>query len=571
MKQLVTIFLTFSFLSVFAQVRQPKPVEKDSLSSDVFIELIEKTFFDYYAQASKLPNSDVIFSELEKDGVDDISDAEICRRIKLMNETSAYKFDCNATTIGAIKGFIKSRKAFVKICMSRSDIYFDMYDEYFAKYDLPKSLKYLSVIESALMPRIKSPAGALGLWQFMYGTGKMYGLKDNSYMDERMDPRKSTDAACRYLKKLHEIYNDWNVALAAYNAGPGNVNRAIRRAGGRVSYWAIRPFLPKETQQYVPRFIAATYLFTFAEQHNIQAVPSTYTYYQLDTMCLRKGVNMSAIRDLIGWEIDSIKYFNPTFKGTYIPKLETKQCITGPLTYIGKLVSLEDSLYKKSEGTQIIVADNASDPSEIYPLTSTTVYEQHIVQTGETLPMIANKYNVSLEFIKQENNLQTNDVKPNQLLKIPRKVISSVHSGGEYQLIYDTVYYDTVLTTVHVVQRNENLDVIADLHKTSVDSLMAWNNLDDKWINIGQKLTIYETTKSFNVKEVAKKVDAQTETPPKQTTQTTTVKPQYHIVKQGELFNRIATKYNLSSSQLQKLNPNVNPSRITVGQKLRVK
>lgn len=578
MKYVLQIFVVFCLTTIgWSQTRQPKPVVKDSMSSDVFIDLVEKTLFDYYGEVSNLPNHQSILNDLEKEGSDEISDQEICERIKAMNELSSFKFDCNAITIDAIRGFIKSRKSFVRICMGRSSIYFDMYDEYLHKHELPKNLKYLSVIESALNPQIRSRAGALGLWQFMYGTGKMYGLKDNSYYDERMDPRKATDAACRYLKKLHDIYDDWNLALASYNAGPGNVNRAIRRAGGAKSYWAIRPYLPKETQQYVPRFIAATYLFTYAKKHAITAAPTAYKYHQLDTMCLKKGVQMSSIKDLIGWEVDSIKYFNPVYRGTYIPKTEPNQCITGPLTYIGRLVSLEDSLYRISTEIEKQLEVPTQDPNEIFPLTTTTVYQEHTVKSGETLTSIASKYNVSLTLLKQENNLTSTTVRLGQTLRIPQKVVSSVQTTGvEIQSFVDTVYFDTLVQQIHIVQRNENINVIAKIHAVEKDSIVKWNKLSDEWINIGQKLIVYKTEKAFRLetntapvaKETAVKTPVQT---PKPTTPQPVVKQQYHVVRSGELFNRIAAKYNLTQAQLQKLNPSINPNRITVGQKLRVK
>lgn len=564
MKLLLSFTLFFTLFHLFGQVRQPKPVVKDSTSSDVFIDLVEQTLQDYYGQVSRLPNSETILDALETEMSDDISNEEICKRIKAMNELSSYKFDCNAIVIAAIKSWIKSRKSFARITLGRSATYFDLYEEYFNKYDIPKSLKYLSVIESALMPRIKSRAGALGLWQFMYGTGKMYGLKDNSYLDERMDPRKATDAACRYLKKLHEIYADWNVALAAYNAGPGNVNRAIRRAGGKTSYWAIRPFLPGETQQYVPRFIAATYLFTYAKHHQITPAPNPYTYYQLDTMCFKKGVRMEDISKLINWSIDSIKYFNPVYKGTYIPQTQPNQCLTGPLTYIGKLVSLEDSLYKIPAETEVLSTDSIN-PKNPYS-TTTTIYENHTVQSGESLSSIAARYNLSKELLKQENGLTNEEVKSNQVLKIPRKVISSTQSTGQ-TLATDTLFKDSIVKKIHIVQRNENLEVIAELYHVTKDSIIAWNELDDKWINIGQKLTIYQTNKTFKVI----KVEQSTPAPAPKPTPPPTVAHQYYTVRQGDLFNRIAAKYHLSVAQLQKLNPKINPNRITVGQKIRVK
>lgn len=569
MKNILFLLFSFSIVLVFAQNPTPPPVVKDSMSSDVFIDLIEETLNDYYAEVSKLPNYETILSDLELEVTDEISDEEICKRVEAMNELSAFKFDCNPIVLDAIRGFIKTRKSFVRIVMGRSTIYFDMYEEYLNKHNVPLNLKYLSVIESALKPQIKSRAGALGLWQFMYGTGKMYGLNSNAYYDERMDPLKSTDAAARYLKKLHEIYADWNVALAAYNAGPGNVNRAIRRAGGAVSYWKIRPFLPKETQQYVPRFIAATYLFTYAKQHQITAAPSPYTYYQLDTMCLKEGVYMKDIAELINWEIDSIKFFNPMYKGTYIPKTEPNQCITGPLKHIGKLVSLELNLYKSSQ-PEIIVADNSSNPSELYPLQTKTVLERYMVQPNEDLRTIANKFNVSLELLKQENKLTSEKLRVNQVIVVPRKVISSVKSSSEVQIIYDTVYFDTTFQIEHIVDRNENLDILAESYQVSKDSIMKWNDLEDKWINIGQKIIIHKTEKLFKINTKVIEVE-QAPKPVVAPKPANTSGAQYYTVKSGDLFGRIAARYNLTQAQLQRLNPNVNPHRINIGQRLRIK
>jgi membrane-bound lytic murein transglycosylase D len=229
--------------------------------------------------------------------------------------------------------------------MGRSALYFDLFGEKLAEYGLPQELRYLSVIESGLRPQVKSRAGALGLWQFMYKTGLYFGLEENSYIDERMDPEKATDAACRYLKQLYGIYGDWNLALAAYNAGPGNVNHAIKRSGGKTTYWEVRPFLPQETQGYVPNFIAAAYLITYHAEHNIVPMEAKVHNAQLDTMCMKDGVHMNTISQLANWDLEDIKALNPVYKTAFIPKMSPARCLTGPMEKINLLVSLEDSLY----------------------------------------------------------------------------------------------------------------------------------------------------------------------------------------------------------------------------------
>src|SRR5690606_5215859 len=187
------------------------------------------------------------------------------------------------------------------IVLGRSELYFNMFEEKLAKHGLPIELKYLAVIESGLRPSAKSRAGALGLWQFMYRTGKFYNLNQNSYIDERMDPELATEAAALYLKKLHSLYDDWNMALAAYNAGPGNVNKAIRRSGGKMTYWGIRPFLPRETQGYVPNFITVAYMMTNHTLHNLIPAPAPALAHEIDTVCLKQGIRMRTLETVLDW------------------------------------------------------------------------------------------------------------------------------------------------------------------------------------------------------------------------------------------------------------------------------
>jgi membrane-bound lytic murein transglycosylase D len=272
MKTLLLVFLALH-VGLLSVAQRPAHLVRpgDTLKKDAFINTVEQSLQLFLAEYANHNNYDSVIKALnyEQDDIPEFSEEVYCKRLEKLNEMSPFHLDCNPITLSTIKFFVNNRRGFVKVVLGRSALYFDLFEEKLAEYGLPVELKYLSVIESGLRPQVKSRAGALGLWQFMYGTGLYYGLKENSYIDERMDPVLATDAACRYLKQLYGIYGDWNLALAAYNAGPGNVNKAIRRSGNKTTYWEVRPFLPAETQGYVPNFIAAAYLLTYHAEHNI--------------------------------------------------------------------------------------------------------------------------------------------------------------------------------------------------------------------------------------------------------------------------------------------------------------
>ncbi|MGV3630147.1 MAG: LysM peptidoglycan-binding domain-containing protein [Bacteroidota bacterium] len=584
---LIFVFLGTSGLLFGQQPRKPKPVVKDSISSQAFLLMVEQSLESFYAEYAKDANYDSIIDalEFEANQVPEVSDEIICERLAKMNELSPFHLDCNPTTISVIRFFNKNRRSFIRIALGRSKLYFDMYEAALDKYDLPIDLRFLSVIESGLRPQVKSPAGALGLWQFMYGTGKMYGLKENTFFDERMDPHKSTDAACRYLKKLYDIYGDWNLALAAYNAGPGNINKAIRRSGGKRTYWEVRPFLPRETQGYVPNFIAAAYLMTYHAEHNLVPMEAKIHYAQLDTICLGKGVHMETISKLLDWNTDEIHALNPTYKRSYIPQTTPAQCISGPLMKIGKLVSLEDSLYvmeRKTYGSggQIIpqnsnpLVEAKSDDSDSLDQMALEGYTfiNHKVRKGETLTRISQKYKVTNSQVMEWNKLRSTKVPVGKVLKIGQKIKEenpAIAAAERPDSIMGLVYYDSLVMVYHVVQRNESLDYIATKYKVMPEDIKKWNNLKDNWINLEQRLLILTTIKMSKPGLVP---NTRIEDPkPEEKVQPATPQKKFYTVKSGDLFNRIAQKHGLTTQQLQKLNPTVKPDRINVGQKLRVK
>jgi membrane-bound lytic murein transglycosylase D len=440
--------------------------------------------------------------------------------------------DCDPAALQTIKFFAENRRSFARVVLGRSALYFEMFEEKLAQYGLPMELKYLSVIESGLRPQVKSRAGALGLWQFMYRTGLYYGLEENSYIDERMDPEKATDAACRYLKKLHDIYGDWNLALASYNAGPGNVNKAIRRSGGKKTYWEVRPYLPKETQGYVPNFIAAAYLLTYHAEHNIIPMEAKWNYGQLDTICLSKGVHMETISKLTSWELAEIQELNPIYKKSYIPLTNPKQCIKGPLMEIGKIASMEKELFALEDE---LYSPKPEPEVDSVAVDTTTEQVAGIKVSGET----------------QKQQVKVEKVEP------------------------------VVVYKYHTVRRGEGLGIIAAKYGTTVNEIMAVNNMKSTVLYTGQALKIPEKV-LVNGQELspeeAKKVIAAT---PQQAATTTPGKPaapkavvpakKFYIVKRGETATKIAQRHNLTQQQLQELNPGANLERIYVGQKLRVK
>lgn len=433
MKNLIVV-LFFSLVGNFLFAQTPAHLVKpsDTLSKDAFINTVEQSLKLFLADYANQNNYDSIINALnyEQGDTPQFTDEIYCERLETMNEMSPFHLDCNATTLSTIKFFAQNRRGFARIVLGRSTLFFDMFEEKLAEYGLPIELKYLSVIESGLRPQVKSRAGALGLWQFMYRTGLYFGLKENSYIDERMDPVLATDAACRYLRQLYGIYGDWNLALAAYNAGPGNVNKAIRRSGNKTTYWDVRPFLPTETQGYVPNFIAAAYLLTYHAEHNIVPMDVQVHYAQLDTMCLSGGVHMATISKLLNWPVEDIKTLNPVYKTNYIPYTKPNQCISGPLEKIGLLVSLEDDLYELEKTTfstatvvnpkplilEGVIVEAQDSIGGKPPVLESYIY--HKVKTGETLGTVATKYGVTVEQIMEWNALRTTNIYVGQRLQL---------------------------------------------------------------------------------------------------------------------------------------------------------
>lgn len=471
----------------------------DTLKKDAFINTVEQSLQLFLADYANQNNYDSIINALNYEPGDapQFSDEVYCERLEKMNEMSPFHLDCNAATLSTIKFFAQNRRGFARVVLGRSTLYFDLFEEKLAEYGLPIELKYLPVIESGLRPQVKSRAGALGLWQFMYRTGLYFGLKENSYIDERMDPVQATDAACRYLRQLYGIYGDWNLALAAYNAGPGNVNKAIRRSGNKTTYWEVRPFLPTETQGYVPNFIAAAYLLTYHAEHNIVPMDVKVHYAQLDTMCLAAGVHMNSISKLVNWPVEDIKALNPVYKTTYIPSTKPSQCISGPLEKIGLLVSLEDSLYGlerklysgevapvvKPIDLEPVVVDSLDSLGNSLPALGNYIY--HKVKSGETMGTIATKYGVTVEQIMEWNALRTTNIYVGQRLQLKSG------PGGATQTTTVTPTTPKPVKKYYSVKSGDTFSKVAQRHGLTQAQLTKLNpGININRLTVGQRLRV---------------------------------------------------------------------------------
>ena len=338
------------------------------------------------------------------------SDSIIAARVEELNLQTPFELRYNPMVLSYINMYTGKRRKLSSKILGLSDVYFPLFEQMLDKYDMPLELKYLAVIESALNPKARSRMGATGLWQFMYRTGKMYNLDVTSFVDERMDPYLATEAACRYLKFLHGMYDDWNLALAAYNAGPGNVNKALRRAGGgKKGYWEVRRFLPRETQGYVPAFIAVNYMMNYAGEHMIYADETPVNFFDYDTVMVREAVSFEQISEVVCVDKETLQFLNPVYKRGFIPPSDKGRVLYLPKEHVGVFLMNEDYVYNYKQEDFDEEAQQAKIEEEM------TV---HYVRSGEYLGLIASRYGCSVSKIMEWNNMRSSRLRVGQKLVI---------------------------------------------------------------------------------------------------------------------------------------------------------
>ena len=340
----------------------------------------------------------------------------IKNRIDRLNKKTPLDIFLSSDVEKLIKKYLKNRTGFYAKNKDKINLYFPMFEEQLQNRKIPLELKYLPIIESRLDPEAVSRVGATGLWQLMFYTGLENGLKLNSYIDERMDPLKSTIAATKYLEKLYKIHSDWNLALASYNAGPRTISKAIKRSGGYKNYWNLRPFLPRETANYIPSFIATMYILEYAEEHVIDIKQLTNTKPKIDTIYIKNQISFEHISSFLNISKEMIKKYNPSYIHEIIPG-KNKNYITLPEKVVDSIISNEERLYAYSKSE----FDKQEKPlPDLYSIDSKIIYK---IKYGEFLGKIAKKFGVKVSDLKRWNNLKSDAIKENQkLIVFPKRI-----------------------------------------------------------------------------------------------------------------------------------------------------
>ncbi|MDX1768469.1 MAG: LysM peptidoglycan-binding domain-containing protein [Arenibacter troitsensis] len=406
-------------------------------------------------------------------------------RLKLLNQKTPFNIVYNPSLENVIRYFLTRKRDMMSRMLTISQFYFPLFEQELDNQNVPLELKYLAIVESALNPRARSRVGATGLWQFMYGTGKMYDLDVSSYVDERSDPINSTKAASLYLKKLHDIFNDWDLALAAYNSGPGNVNKAIRRSGGYKNYWNIRRNLPRETAGYVPAFLATMYIFEYAEEHGFTRQVTDRPYFETDTIHVKSTITFNQISELVDVSEEELMFLNPAYKLKVIPFVKGKNyALRLPVDALGRFVANEEAIYAH-------VQNQLKSKEEPLPqIVQSKDQITYKVRSGDFLGKIAERYGVGVSQIKNWNGLRSNNLRIGQRLTIyPRKFPSSISSSNTNKNSTNSVA--AAGAKVHTVKSGDSLWTISKKYPgISIDNLRKWNGISGNDIKPGTKLKL---------------------------------------------------------------------------------
>ncbi len=440
----------------------------------------------------------------------------------------------NAEVKRYIDLYAQKRRSLTSRVMGLSNLYFPLFEEVLDKEGLPLEFKYLAIVESALNPVAVSKMGATGLWQFMYNTGKMYDLKINSFYDERRDPIKSTYAATRYFKDMYAIYGDWLLVIAAYNCGPGNVNKAIRRAGGQKDFWAISKYLPAETRGYVPAFIAVTYVMSYSNEHQIFPIAPAFNYFEVDTVAIDRSLRFRKISEAIDLPIHVISFLNPIYKKGVIPDTEHSNYLRLPASKIAAFITAESTIYDPIPApAPVLVAtnnsseensSNASTSNDLstggeYKMVKKEVKKSYLVRSGDNLSTLANRFNCTVTDLRSWNKLRSNSIFKGQKL----------------------AYYTTVTVKVPVPETEKVATT------TTADSVK-----DAEVANQENSVVTTTTTSTTNLAANQEVV--------------------YHMVQKGDTLWNIAQRYEGATvEQIMKINKIQSTKNLIPGTKLKVK
>ncbi|MBO6160459.1 MAG: LysM peptidoglycan-binding domain-containing protein [Bacteroidales bacterium] len=448
----------------------------------------------WYQQNKQLDNDELDAYNMDSiHFTSSVSDSVLLGRLERMNSFITLPF--NQTVRNYIVLYSEKMPAKMKRMLGLCEYYMPIFEETFNKYNLPDELKYMAIIESALNPTAVSRAGAKGMWQFMLRSAKLYGLEINSYVDERLDPFKSADAAARYLEDSYKMFGDWSLAISSYNCGAGNVNKAIRRCGGKRDFWSVYDYLPRETRGYMPAFVGAMYAINYSKELGL--VPdSSPLPAQVDTFLIRKNLHFGQIHELVGIPIEVLESMNPQYIRDIIPGNSKEYILRIPYSYSGEFIAHEDSLYTYKK-------DFYFDPQTLTPSKTTRstpaasgngggtiVYK---VKSGDSLGKIAKKYHVTVKQLKQWNKLRSDVVRIGQRITIYTGGSAPAESASTAKPAAQQAQGTAPASggsTSYTVKKGDTLSSIAREYGVSVQAIMKENNLNGSNIQVGKTLRI---------------------------------------------------------------------------------
>jgi len=609
-------------LTATAQEIAEKEVQLTQLPKLSYLDSIKATFV-YHETSNcidemwmKELNNQELFDEMQSEIANvnssetvsyDLSTDLLKERLKKLDEKSPFNVEYNPTVENVIKSFLKNRPRAFERLMAVSEYYFPMFESKLSKYDLPLEIKYLAIVESALNPLAKSRVGASGLWQFMYETGKQYNLEVNSYVDERYDPLKATEAACQYFTNMFKIFGDWDLVLASYNTGPGNISKAIRRSGGHTNYWNIRKYMHPETQGYLPAFYATMYVYEYKKEHGIVPKKASTTYFETDTVMVKKQMSFKQIADLLDMPEEQLRFLNPIYKRNVVPFVTDKaHFIRLPKNKLAIFTSNEDKVYayinyedskrerqefkvkkprifsRDSIQTAVASSDNNQNASEEEEVVTKSVKKLktkfYTVKRGDNLSEISEKNNVSMAELKKWNKIKGSTVNAGQKLKIQYKTSvvvaekTSVKKKKDTLKVADPVVKSAESKTavadnskVYVVQKGENLTQIASKNNITIAQLKEWNNLEEEGIKAGQELKVQAAEEAVAaVEKVEKKENKKSSIKGR-----SFEKERMYVVQKGDSLISISKKQGTTVAEIKKLN-NIKGDNIQPGMKLKI-
>jgi membrane-bound lytic murein transglycosylase D len=618
-KKITSLALILASSAIFAQQDSivATAVKKDPLTRREVLDSIKATFVhDNIASCiDSLWMKEMVSLDLYNDLTTDIKNIDVDQkvdyelptellkeRLKKMDEKSPFNIEYNVGLENVIKSFLKNRKRAFERLMGVSQFYFPLFEESLAAQNIPLEIKYLAVVESALNPRAVSRVGATGLWQFMYQTGKQYDLNINTYVDDRNDPLKSSKAATQYMTNMYNIFGDWDLVLASYNSGPGNVAKAIRRSGGKQNYWNIRKYLPKETQGYLPAFLATMYIFEYHKEHGIKPDKAIANHFATDTVMIKNAMTFKQISDLLDVPVAELQFLNPSYKREEVPYITGENhYLRLPVNKVAVFTSNEDKIYafvkyeanKRERPYESMLASRGSNDSDNDGTVSRVKF--HKVRKGDSLSEISNRYGITMSELKKWNHLKGSKAPLGRKLKIytveavasNSKKITPEAKPNRAELKPDTVsvkettaiasntaktykeekvvsYKDVV--KYHKVKRGDNLGEISDKYGVTVAEVKKWNHIKGSNIVPGKSLKIIRNERV--VTTVRKEVKADRNAVETAVASNGNENPSdFYVVERGDNLFSIAKKFNVSLEDLKKWN-NLDDLNVDQGLKL---